>query len=135
MKAVPPPPKDDSVEQRELERKLRDFVFKGIPPKLRWYKETLLLSLPLELRVILHEDFLPTLSKSFKDAAHDGPFEKAIWKGLTLLAVYMVVYPAYFPQTGANITLSTSVASLNFLLSSRCPLPRVSENFVEYDCQ
>jgi len=97
--APEPPKNEDRLDG--FERSLCQFTFPNL--KIGWPREPLLASLPQPLSPIFHEDYLPDLSKRFRDAAHDGPFELALTKGLALLAVYMIIYPPYYPQTGTHL--------------------------------
>ena len=58
--------------------------------------------LPIEtLPLVLSEQYLPNLAEEFSLASHDGPFDVALKRGRTLLALYAVIYPQNYPQIGA----------------------------------
>ena len=82
----------------DVEQPLCNYVF----PEARMERpgHCLLYTLPPQLSNVLHPDFLQGLSSTFRDASHDGPYELAVRSGLTLLALYYVLYPPLFPQTG-----------------------------------
>jgi SET and MYND domain-containing protein len=56
--------------------------------------------LPITLNDVLHEAYLEQLSEEFSKAAHDGDYATAIISGYTLLALYLLIYPKNYPQTG-----------------------------------
>lgn len=94
-----PDPSVESEGYSEIGDQLSRHVFPG--SELILPSQPLFFSLPTELHVVLHEDFLPTLSETFVDAAHDGNYETAVRSGFILFALYVVLYPPGFPQIGA----------------------------------
>lgn len=44
---------------------------------------------------------MQNLSERFSKASHEGQYEVALESGLTLLSLYMIVYPENYPQIGA----------------------------------
>jgi hypothetical protein len=61
--------------------------------------DVLLSILPDELRCILHESFLLELSEIFSELSHQSsPLSFDV--GETLLALYLVLYPRFYPQIG-----------------------------------
>ncbi|EGO23481.1 hypothetical protein SERLADRAFT_449865 [Serpula lacrymans var. lacrymans S7.9] len=96
---IPPLPESDS-ELASLERALRTFVFpfheSGVSD-LR-LPTGLLQNIPSELFPALCESYLTRLSEAFSKASHDGPFDIALDVGLTLLALYCLIYPPNYPQ-------------------------------------
>ena len=57
--------------------------------------------IPEELHMYLHESVLPACTESFGEAAGDvEQAEKALDVGLTVLAIYTLIYPPNYPQTG-----------------------------------
>ena len=96
-----PPPGRGSTELAELESELRRYVLgnAGSVVKLR-DDPGLLEIMPGSLAPVLHESYLPALSETFSKASHDGPHAEALSTGLTLLALYALVYPANYPQIG-----------------------------------
>jgi SET and MYND domain-containing protein len=56
--------------------------------------------LPVGLSCVLREDYISGLSEEFSKASHEGDYAVALNAGLTLLALYVVVYPPNYPQIG-----------------------------------
>ncbi|KAH9922858.1 SET domain-containing protein [Epithele typhae] len=101
---VPAPPLRTDTDSPTDDAALREFalgdVARGsvrIPTAPGMFE-----GLPLELRAVLHEDYLPALSEAFSRTAHEGPYGHAVEAGLTLLALYVVVYPPNYPQIGMH---------------------------------
>ena len=65
-------------------------------------------SMPETVHPLLHESYLPSISEEFSRTSHEGLYEDAVSKGLTLLALYVVLYPANYPQIG---TISMAACS------------------------
>ena len=96
-----PPPRRGSTELAELESGLRRYVLGDAGPVVKLREDPgLLQSMPGSLAPVLHEAYLPELSETFSRASHDGPHAEALSTGLTLLALYALVYPANYPQIG-----------------------------------
>ncbi|KLO16793.1 hypothetical protein SCHPADRAFT_937655 [Schizopora paradoxa] len=114
------PPKDeDKEEQATFERLLCQLAFSNSnSATIDWPRAPLLPSLPGQLTPIFHEDYLPRLSKRFRDAAHDGPYDLALTKGMALLAAYMIIYPPYYPQTGTHL-LELAKTAWNMTISDQ----------------
>ena len=89
----------NGAEGASAEQALCQYAFPG--STLRWPPRALIYTLPQELHFVLHKDYLPQTSRVFKDAAHEGHYELALRSGVTLLAVYMALYPPLYPQTGS----------------------------------
>jgi SET and MYND domain-containing protein len=66
---------------------------------------------PQSLHPALRESYLADLSERFGRASHEGQAEAALESGLTLLALYLLIYPLNYPQIGASA--SPSGAFLN----------------------
>ena len=96
---IPIPPAD-AISRRRIERLLVNYVFPDAKPA--WSSDFLLPDLPQELRCVLHHSFLPELSMAFRDAAHDGRYDAALYSGTVLLALYLILYPRFYPQTGVS---------------------------------
>lgn len=58
-------------------------------------------SLPPEIRCFLKEDYIEHLSGVFSQSSHDGPYDRALESGTTLLAMYLLIYPENYPQIGS----------------------------------
>jgi len=69
-------------------------------------------ALPSELRPVLHESFLARLSDQFSATSHDGPYEEALQTGKFILALYTLIYPPNYPQTGTFAILMYLVPRL-----------------------
>ncbi|KAA1469842.1 SET domain-containing protein [Dentipellis sp. KUC8613] len=65
--------------------------------KLRDYND-----IPEDLWPFFDRSVIPALSEPFSQASHDGSYDVALRTGQTLLAVYLLVYPPNFPQTGLH---------------------------------
>ena len=96
-----PPPRRGSTELAELESGLRRYVLGDAGPVVKLREDPgLLQSMPGSLAPVLHEAYLPELSETFSRTSHDGPCAEALSTGLTLLALYALVYPSNYPQIG-----------------------------------
>lgn len=99
-------PVSDTVH--DAEAKLWNFVGTNIAPlypQNKTYVKGLdigdaRLSLPEQLYPLLHADYLPALSEEFSRTSHEGQCDRALTFGKTLLALYFVLYPPYYPQIG-----------------------------------
>jgi hypothetical protein len=89
----------DFGEFSTLGRRLRDFVdidFQhgpGLP--FRPIEST-----PPALYPVLREVYLTRLSSTFSKSSHQGQYNLAIDSGMTLLALYVLIYPSNYPQIG-----------------------------------
>jgi hypothetical protein len=83
-----------------LETQLREHVALGLNGRTT-LTPCSMDSLPPSLRCFLHESYMQNLSERFSKASHEGQYEMALESGLTLLSLYMVVYPENYPQIGA----------------------------------
>ncbi|KAF7979664.1 hypothetical protein HWV62_41651 [Athelia sp. TMB] len=109
--SISEPPKEDT-ERRKLEKSLRDFVFPDLDRQpssltlpLGWFQ-----SVPAELLPALHESFLGSLTETFSAASHDGPYSRALDVGITILAVYCLIYPPNYPQIGVHMAEMSKTA-------------------------
>ncbi|KIK01870.1 hypothetical protein K443DRAFT_678014 [Laccaria amethystina LaAM-08-1] len=94
----------EPTELDDLGRQLREFV--GI-------KDTLLLaptlpsksleSTPSSLHAVFHEAYMSSLSGTFSRCSHDGDYDIALDSGITLLALYILIYPPGYPQIGMHL--------------------------------
>lgn len=103
-------PPTDEAGRKQLEERLTNFALPGFT--IEWPEHQLLFSLPADLSSVLHEDYLPSLSSTFRNASHDGPFETALRSGLALLALYMIVYPPRYPPSGITNFILSYITSL-----------------------
>jgi len=58
--------------------------------------------IPESLRTVYHEFYLTELSETFSKASHEGQYDIALDSGVTLLALYVLLYPVNYPQIGAT---------------------------------
>jgi hypothetical protein len=92
-----------------LEKQLQEFVFKSSADEnFRLPIKPLYATLPSELQSVLHDSFLTGLSETFSNASKDGPYDLALFKGKSILAVYLCVYPPLYPQIGMLLWNSLS---------------------------
>lgn len=56
--------------------------------------------LPTELWPTLSENFLSQMTERFANSSHGGRYDEAFETGLTILAVYSIIYPHNYPQIG-----------------------------------
>jgi len=97
------PPRQGSTELDGLERALRRYALGDAERVAELREESCLLQeMPVELAPVLHESYLPQLSETFSRTSHEGPYAEALSTGLTLLALYSLVYPANYPQIGMH---------------------------------
>ena len=94
----------DSGELSTLERRLRDFVdidfLRGPSLPNRPIEST-----PPALYPVLREEYLTRLSSTFSESSHQGQYDLAINSGMTLLALYVLIYPSNYPQIGEYIAV------------------------------
>ncbi|KAG8925652.1 hypothetical protein FRC01_009868 [Tulasnella sp. 417] len=104
-----PSPQHDLAKS---EPSLREWVFSDHPPVLSPFAASLL---PLTnvsitdvpkalLPFVYQDDYLPTLSSRFSDIAHSPKpkLDPALSTGLTLLAMYFIIYPGHHPLIGLH---------------------------------
>jgi SET domain len=95
---IPSPP-SSSDELHSVAGTIREFVgvnglsHAGLPSRPQT-------TIPRPLFCIFHEVYLSTLSETFSKASHEGQYDLALDSGLTLLAVYIMIYPINYPQIG-----------------------------------
>ncbi|KAG0697631.1 hypothetical protein DFH29DRAFT_811458 [Suillus ampliporus] len=59
--------------------------------------------LPEDLHLVLHESYLSRLTDAFSKASHEGHYHIALDVGLTVLAMYLLIYPENYPQIGMHL--------------------------------
>jgi hypothetical protein len=57
-----------------------------------------------------HPSYLPSLAEAFSLTSHDGPYDVAVQKGATLLALYCLIYPTNYPMVGQSFETRLRVA-------------------------
>lgn len=87
-------------ERSELNRQFREYMETAAPAHTMLSGSP---TLPTMLGCVLHESYLPSLSETFSNASHDGPYDVALDTGESLLALYRLVYPPNYPQIGECI--------------------------------
>ena len=103
----------DSSELSTLGRQLRDFVgidFQlGSSLPIRPIEST-----PPVLYPVLREEYLTSLSSAFSESSHEGQYNVAIDSGITLLSLYVLIYPSNYPQIGEYIRLNFTLPHFDF---------------------
>jgi hypothetical protein len=90
-----------------MEKLLRDYVFpSGFSPEAL-LPRNVESAFPKVLYPVLHESYLMAVSQRFSNASHDGPSDIALETGLTLLALYVLIYPQNYPQIGECVSFSS----------------------------
>ncbi|KAG1849836.1 SET domain-containing protein [Suillus tomentosus] len=59
--------------------------------------------LPENLHPVLRESYLSRLTDTFSRSSHEGSYHVALDVGLTVLAVYLLIYPKNYPQIGMHL--------------------------------
>ncbi|KAH7924953.1 hypothetical protein BV22DRAFT_1034559 [Leucogyrophana mollusca] len=59
--------------------------------------------IPSHLVPVFQESYLTKLSGTFSSTSHDGPYDIALDVGLTVLAIYSLIYPPNYPQIGMHL--------------------------------
>lgn len=59
--------------------------------------------LPENLYPVLHESYLSRLTDAFSKSSHEGSYHAALDVGLTVFAVYLLIYPENYPQIGMHL--------------------------------
>lgn len=49
------------------------------------------------------------LSDKFRNASHDGLYDIAFESGITLLSLYLLVYPENYPQIGEYVAAEVDI--------------------------
>ncbi|OJT13051.1 Histone-lysine N-methyltransferase ASHR1 [Trametes pubescens] len=97
------PPERGTDALRDIETSLRAFALGADAQSMRVPTAPgTFESMPAMLHPVFHETYLPALSEVFSKTSHEGPYVDAVEAGLTLLALYVVVYPPQYPQIGMH---------------------------------
>ncbi|KAG5219766.1 SET domain-containing protein [Salix suchowensis] len=103
LKSVGPIPEvpQDPARLVALEYRLRTYV--GVDDLEHYVLRTkpITQSLPPEISYFLKEDYIEHLSGVFGQSSHDGPYDRALESGVTLLAIYLLIYSENYPQIGS----------------------------------
>ncbi|KAF9493182.1 SET domain-containing protein [Pleurotus eryngii] len=104
LKSVGPIPEvpQDPARLVALEYRLRTYV--GVDDLEHYVLRTkpITQSLPPEISYFLKEDYIEHLSGVFGQSSHDGPYDRALESGVTLLAIYLLIYSENYPQIGVH---------------------------------
>ena len=105
MDPILPLPGIPSQEKQlaDLAGQLRDFV--GVHIGISSLPTPQIEKIPLALRCVLREDYMTKLSEEFSRTSNEGDYAPALSTGLTLLALYLIVYPPNYPQIGKSTKL------------------------------
>ncbi|GBE85025.1 SET domain-containing protein [Sparassis crispa] len=116
-----PPPSRGSVQLEALETMLRTCVF-GIQDRTSDlpHNDCQFSHMPAELYSLLHESYLPDISEIFSRSSHEGQYKDALEVGLTLLALYVLLYPCNYPQIGMH-ALEMSKTAWNAAVAMKSP--------------
>ena len=88
----------------ELEPSLHRFAFEqGITADFQLPEEQLAIRLPGDLQRLMDDSILSVLTRRFSIASDEGIFEVAMGTGKTIFAIYLCIYPPYYPQIGSRI--------------------------------
>ncbi|KAL4258231.1 MUB1/samB family protein [Pleurotus pulmonarius] len=104
VKSVGPIPDvpQDPVRLAALEYRLRTYIGVDDLEHCLLHTKPITQSLPPEIRCFLKEDYIEHLSGVFSQSSHDGPYDRALESGTTLLAMYLLIYPENYPQIGMH---------------------------------
>ncbi|EIW59441.1 SET domain-containing protein [Trametes versicolor FP-101664 SS1] len=125
------PPERGSDALRALEVALRTFALGADAQSMRVPTAPgTFESMPTTLHPVFHETYLPALSEVFSKTSHEGPYVDAVEAGLTLLALYVVVYPPQYPQIGMH-ALELSKTIWNVICSAGPDMPARESEVLE----
>jgi hypothetical protein len=65
--------------------------------------------LPENLHPVLRESYLSRLTDTFSRSSHEGSYHVALDVGLTVLAVYLLIYPKNYPQIGREFCIMENI--------------------------
>lgn len=99
-KIQPLAPLPKGTELANLERKLSDFALQSSDGGGIHVKSFDVMAISKDFFPFLNPSYLPNLSETFSKASHEGHYDTAVSAGHTLLALYLVLYPPNYPQTG-----------------------------------
>jgi len=96
-----------------LEAALHQFAFgEGIAVDFQFPEEQLCAKLPEDLQPLMDDSVLSVLTQRFILASDEGSFEVAMTTGRTIFAIYLCIYPPYYPQIGSCTSYTVSPADL-----------------------
>lgn len=95
---------DSEATLAELDSTLQSFCFPSGDADDRTLLVGLTLpDLPENLHPVLRESYLLRLTDAFSRSSHEGSYHVALDVGLTVLAVYLLIYPENYPQIGMHL--------------------------------
>lgn len=68
--------------------------------------------LPENFHPVLRESYLLRLTDAFSRSSHEGSYHVALDVGLTVLAVYLLIYPENYPQIGREFCIAEILSRL-----------------------
>ncbi|KAF8903151.1 hypothetical protein CPB84DRAFT_1814772 [Gymnopilus junonius] len=127
-----PEPPIDPKELSNREIQLRNFVGFVLRTGVELPKISIETTLPA-LRCFLRESYMADLSNQFRDASHESQYDLAFESGITLLSLYLLVYPENYPQIGMHL-LELAKTSWNRRISSP-DLPETQDTEIKSQVQ
>jgi len=118
------PAQSTPAHLHSLESLFQNAVFLSLPPaglrlagavQLPLTMETID-TFPPHLLPLLGSAYLPSLSEQFSNASHGRAYDMAVMKGVTLLGLYLTIYPRHFPLVGLHALEIAKVAWNAFAL-------------------
>ncbi|KDR82823.1 hypothetical protein GALMADRAFT_1348489 [Galerina marginata CBS 339.88] len=110
-----PEPPTNPAELSRLGSQLREFI--GIDSIMNLkIPQVSIEATPPALYQVLRESYLGNLSETFSRASHEGQYDVAHESGLTLLSLYLLLYPVNYPQIGIHL-LELAKTTWNSLIS------------------
>ena len=95
---------DDEVELSSLEDQLNSLINIGSISDLKLPNPSIE-DTPSHLYCLLRESYMTKLSEIFSEASHDVKYDIALKSGMTLLSLYLLIYPVNYPQIGEHFSL------------------------------
>ncbi|KAI0057828.1 SET domain-containing protein [Artomyces pyxidatus] len=77
-------------------------------------------AIPEALHSLFNSTILPNLAEAFSQASHNGSYATALDEGLNLLALYILIYPPNYPQTGLH-ALEVAKTAWNAIIIEQGP--------------
>jgi hypothetical protein len=101
--AIPPLPVSEAA-LADLDNALQRFCIpSGDIDEKTLLAGSALQELPENLYCVLHEGYLSRLTDIFSRSSHEGSYRVALHVGLSVFAVYLLIYPANYPQIGRKL--------------------------------
>ncbi|KAF9643244.1 SET domain-containing protein [Thelephora ganbajun] len=87
----------------------------GITIDFQLPEEQLCVRLPEDLQPLMDDSILSVLTERFRLAFRERFFEAAMTVGKTIFAIYLCIYPPYYPQIGVHVLDMAQVAWEKYL--------------------